>query len=298
MCGFDKRLANDLIVALRAIDTQPKTIAAADQAQQALLAILLEHNHQGAAFLIVYHGVTVAVDKALAAGHLQPRFFFERLAGKFAERHFDGVKAAIGLDTSSDAAKHQLWAPSFAFALPLPIAHFLVGMSCHINLDLAVALAETIRELGLEDDAETIDEIERGHDFVNEILTDEVEASLTLLARQMACPLSQLILDLNAVSLATHVAMLFIREWRTRTFCDARRLLAATSAAERDAICRDIYRRGASVTTKLLALDRLQPLLLPRRAELRRAGFSRLAPRRSPQERMPRLRRLLARLSS
>jgi hypothetical protein len=272
MSSFAEPLAQDLLRALQTIETRPGSIAAADTAQQALLEILSAHQHQGAAFLTVYHGITVAVSQALAAGRLGPRCFFERLAGKFAERHFDGVKAALGLDTTSDAARFQLWEPSFAFdaagsgdtsLLQAPVAHFLVGMSCHINLDLAVALEETIRELGLQDDAATIDEIERGHDLVNDILAAEVEASLTVLAQQMACPLSQLILDLDAVAVAREVAMLIIRQWRAKTFADARRLLAAGSDDEREALRREIYRSGLGVTLALLvALPRLIGLIL------------------------------------
>ena len=46
---------------------------------------------------------------------LTPKPFFERLDGKFAERHFDGVKVELGLDTTTDAARYGLWRPSFAF---------------------------------------------------------------------------------------------------------------------------------------------------------------------------------------
>src|SRR5882672_6083731 len=229
---FPVSLANDLARELARIDTTPRSIIAADRAQGELLAVFDRHGHAAGSFLRIYHGITVAVIAALEDGSLVPRPFFERLAGRFAEKHFDGVKAALGLDTTSDAVRYRLWEPSLAFdnehagsladgrapagpvlALDVPLAHFLVGMSCHINLDLAVSLEETIRELGLDGDPETLDEIERGHDFVDSILAEQVQSSLTALADVLGCPLSRLIVDAKVVPLAGGMAMDMIRGW-------------------------------------------------------------------------------------
>src|SRR5262245_34400298 len=89
--GFPPDVAAALARALERIDTRPTTITAADEAQQQLLAVLEAHGHRAAAFLKVYHGITVAVIDAIAQGRLRPGPFFVRLAGRFAERHFDGV---------------------------------------------------------------------------------------------------------------------------------------------------------------------------------------------------------------
>ena len=235
--GFPVALANDLARELARIDTTPRSIIAADRAQGELLAVFDRHGHAAGSFLRVYHGITVAVIAALEDGSLVPRPFFDRLAGRFAEKHFDGVKAALGLDTTSDAARYRLWEPSLAFdhvdarlladgsepadpllALHVPLAHFLVGMSCHVNFDLAVSLEETIRELGLDGDPETLDEVERGHDFVDSILAEQVQSSLSALADVHGCPLSRLIVDAKLAPLAGGLAMDVIRRWRARTF--------------------------------------------------------------------------------
>src|SRR5579859_6213271 len=202
--GFDADLADALRGALPSIDTAPRSVEAADRAQGQLIDLLDAHGHRAAAFLKVYHGITVAVIEALAEGRLGPRFFFERLPGRFAERHFDGVKAELGLDTTSDAARYQLWRPSFAFDNlppapgPLgkkpPLAHFTVGMCIHINLDLAVALDETLRELEVRD-PRVLEEVERGHEFVDTILAEKVAASTELLAGEMDCPMSKRIIE-------------------------------------------------------------------------------------------------------
>lgn len=259
--GFEPATADALRTALATIDTAPTTCRGADEAQQQLIDVLHAHDHHAAAFLEVYHGITVAVIEALDRGQLGPRAFFERLDGRFAERHFDGVKAELGIGPPTDASRFLLWSPSFALdniapgAGPLgmkpAMAHFTVGMCCHINFDLACALDETIRELGFAGDPAALAEIERGHNFVDTILADKVEGSCELLAAEMACPMSQKILERGAVKTVGDVSMAMIRRWRAKTFVQALQLVRAPDEASRVAIRADIYRSGARKTVRL-----------------------------------------------
>jgi hypothetical protein len=260
--GFDERTAAALVEALKHIDTAPKTVHAADRTQSQLIDVLHAHDHRAAAFLEVYHRITVAVIEALERGELGPRRFFDRLAGRFAERHFDGIKAELGLGMTTDAAKYGLWRPAFAFdnlasnsdtplGMKPPMAHFTVGMCCHINFDLACALDETIRELGFARDKAVLQEIERGHNFVDTILADNVEHSTELLAEKMSCPMSQKILDTNTVKTVGQVSMSMIRRWRAETFVHALQLCAAPDETARAAIRAEIYRAGARKTVRL-----------------------------------------------
>jgi len=258
---FDAKTVVALREALPTIDTRPQTIEAADRAQTQLIDLFRAHDHRSAAFLLVYHGITVAVIEALAAGKLGPHDFFDRLPGKFAERHFDGVKAELGLDTTTDAAKYGLWRPSFAFdnvepgpgplGLRPAMAHFTVGMCCHINFDLACSLDETIRELGYANDKAALEEIERGHNFVDTILADKVEHSTELLVSEMDCPMSKKIRSSGAVKLVGDMSMSMIRRWRAKTFVHALQLSSAPSDEARAAIRDEIYRAGARKTVRL-----------------------------------------------
>jgi hypothetical protein len=65
---FDTETAAALREALPAIDTRPQTVEAADRAQNQLIDLFNAHGHRAAAFLVVYHGITVAVIDALAHG--------------------------------------------------------------------------------------------------------------------------------------------------------------------------------------------------------------------------------------
>jgi hypothetical protein len=259
---FDDKMARALADALPQIDTRPTTIEAADRAQSQLIDLFHAHGHRAAAFLEVYHGITVAVIEALARGVLTPKPFFVRLAGRFAERHFDGVEVELGTGTTTDAAAYGLWRPSFAFdnlegspgttlGSKPPMAHFTVGMCCHINFDLACALDETIRELGYANDAAALEEIERGHNYVDTILTEKVERSCELLATKMDCPMSQKIIESGATKTVGEVSMSMIRRWRAKTFVHAMQLCRASGEAERAQIRREIYRAGARKTVRL-----------------------------------------------
>jgi hypothetical protein len=259
--GFDDATATALRRALAQVDTTPTSVLAADRAQTAVCDLLLSHHHRAAAFLMVYHGITVAVIEAMDQGRLGPRHFFERLPGRFAERHFDGLKAELGLDVASDAARYALWRPSFALdnlepsqsalGTKAPLVHFLVGMCVHINLDLAVSLDETIRELGLAGNAEVLREIERGHDFVDTILTEKVGQSTAMLADRLDCPMSKKILAAGAADLSGQQTMATIRRWRAETFPQAVRLSGAADEGARVALRDEIYRAGARRTVRL-----------------------------------------------
>jgi hypothetical protein len=255
---FDPEVAAALREALPTIDTQPKTIAAADRAQSQLIELFVAHDHLAAAFLEVYHGITVAVKDALDRGVLGPRPFFERLDGKFAERHFDGIKAELGIGSETDAHRFGLWRPSFSYdnspaVVAAPMAHFTVGMCCHINFDLATSLDETIRELGFENDAAVLAEIERGHNYVDTILHEQVERSCELLAEKFGCPMSKSIIEKGAVKTVGDVSMAMIRRWRAKTFVYAMQLCKATDA-ERETIRLEIYRSGAKKTVRLFGM--------------------------------------------
>jgi hypothetical protein len=259
--GLDPATAAALTAALPSIDTRPQTIEAADRAQSQLIDLFRAHGHRGAAFLLVYHEITVAVIDALERGLLGPKHFFQRLDCKFAERHFDGLKVELGIDTITDASRYGLWRPSFAFdnadCGPTPLglkpamAHFTVGMCCHINFDLACALDETIRELGYANDAAALEQIERGHNYVDTILAEKVERSTELLATELDCPMSKKIRESGAVKTVGEVSMSMIRRWRAKTFVHAMQLCRAPDEGARAALRLEIYKAGARKTVRL-----------------------------------------------
>ena len=113
------------------------------------------------------------------------------------------------------------------------------------------SLDETIRELGVEREDAVLEEVERGHNFVDTILTEKVGRSTELLAAELDCPMSKKILERGAVEAAGAQTMATIRRWRAETFPHAKRLATAAGDAERAKIREEIYRTGARRTVRL-----------------------------------------------
>ena len=104
-----------------------------------------------ACFNGLYLCVTRAVREALP--RFAARAFVERLDVVFAEFYFEAYRAATAGAWSSRA-----WAPLFEASdarRVLPLQFALAGMNAHINNDLAYALVQTWRELGLEPGVDT-----------------------------------------------------------------------------------------------------------------------------------------------
>jgi hypothetical protein len=92
-------------------------------------------------FAILYRNVTVKVKEGIQAGAFEDGARMERLDVIFANRYLDAYDSyRRGAPTS------KCWLASFRAAdnwFPIVLQHLLLGMNAHINLDLAVAAAET-----------------------------------------------------------------------------------------------------------------------------------------------------------
>lgn len=94
----------------------------------------------------MYLRVTELVEEQLAGGYFTNREFLERLDVVFAQLYLDAVAAARAGEVVA-----QCWEPVFAArrAPRASIQFAVAGMNAHINHDLAVALVETCRQLGI-----------------------------------------------------------------------------------------------------------------------------------------------------
>jgi hypothetical protein len=92
-------------------------------------------------FAVLYRDVTVQVRQAIAAGRFEDGPRMERLDVIFANRYLD----ALDCHWRRDKLTHS-WETAFKAAHtrpPIILQHLLLGMSAHINLDLAIAAAQT-----------------------------------------------------------------------------------------------------------------------------------------------------------
>ena len=92
-------------------------------------------------FAAMYRAVTAEVQRGIAGGRFADGARMERLDVVFANRYLDALAAwRAGRPTS------RCWARAFEAASrwpPVIVQHLLLGMNAHINLDLAIAAAET-----------------------------------------------------------------------------------------------------------------------------------------------------------
>jgi len=91
-------------------------------------------------FAVLYRNVTARVRDEIAAGSFEDGPRMERLDVVFANRYFEAYDQAMRRGQPSES-----WSVAFGAAgrrPPVILQHLLLGMSAHINLDLAIAAAQ------------------------------------------------------------------------------------------------------------------------------------------------------------
>lgn len=126
--------------------------------------VILRSRQEGSClgyFALLYRNVTVKVKEGIQAGVFEDGARMERLDVIFASRYLDAYDCyRRGAGTS------KCWLASFRAAdswFPIVLQHLLLGMNAHINLDLAVAAAETAP-------GDRIDGLKYDFDRINDIL--------------------------------------------------------------------------------------------------------------------------------
>lgn len=125
-------------------------------------------------FAALYRRVTIKIRKNIADGTFDNPKLLEQLACTFAGRYFAALEALYA--GMSPTAPWQVAFDASKRRRPLILQHLLLGMNAHINLDLAIASAETSPSLEI---------LKLKSDFmhVNAILAAEVPAVLRAMSK-------------------------------------------------------------------------------------------------------------------
>jgi hypothetical protein len=247
----------------RYLHERPTSVHEALAALNAVTAWLADHGDQRAAFPDIYGIITRRVAESVALGadgfFLEPRWI-SRLAGRFCERYLETLRWSL------DAGAQDTGAWSIAYACcdlgdMLPVHHVILGLSAHINYDLALGIAATIAELGGADDPAQLARYKHDHDAVNCLLRASVPEAFDHLIERHACPASKLIYR-HAYGVAEWVAMYVLTTWRERVWADAIEMLHATTPAARDKVKRRLERRSRRFA-RLLAIPGIVPVPAP-----------------------------------
>ncbi len=212
---------------------------------------LREARHPHAPFPDIYSIITRRVAESVEDGRrvfLEPEWI-SRLSGKFCDRYLDTLMWALRGEEQDCAA----WKESYRHesrGRNIPAEHVVQGLSAHINYDLALGIAENIREFGFSQDARMLARYKRDHDTVNHLLQASIDESFNHLIHDHGCDLSETV-RLRMYTLAKRVIMEVLKRWRKRVWTDAMALLAASDERSRAAIVRRMDRRAGWLGRRL-----------------------------------------------
>jgi hypothetical protein len=249
--------------ALLAIDTVTERLCAAGDAR--------------AAFPDIYGIITRRVAESVALGEGDGALFYEprwisRLAGRFAERYLETLRWSMDGEPQ-DAGAWEVAYQACQIQGTLPIQHVMLGISAHINFDLAIGIHRTILELGATD-AATLRRYKHDHDAVNDLLRASFPEAFDHLIERHRCEGARFIFH-RAYGLAEWATMRVLERWRGRVWNDAMEMLHAPTTAAQEEIVSRLERRSRRYARMLSV--RLTLHAAPT-APARR-GFGRAAPR-------------------
>jgi hypothetical protein len=222
-----------------------------------------------AAFPEVYGVITRRVlieTRAPRPGFLEPGWI-DRLMGRFCERYLET------LDWSLRAAPQdcEAWRLAYWYAdaeLTVPLQDVIFGISAHINYDLAIGIAENIREHGHARDPAMLARYKHDHDFVNVLLRECLPECVARVRERHGCRTTELVWR-TAAPLFVRSTLATLGVWREHVWGDVLRLLAASSEDERRAVLRAMDRRSGRIGRAIAGLSAgwlVGRAVLPRRA--------------------------------
>jgi hypothetical protein len=268
------------------IPRHPKTVHEARRALDAVTERLLAEGDARAAFPDVYGIITRRVAESVEiserqgqGGRTEEAFFWaprwiSRLAGHFCERYLETLAWSL----SGAAQDAGAWDATYAACHErgmLPLQHVLLGLSAHINFDLAIGIHRTILEHGATDPA-TLRRYRHDHDAVNDLLRASIPEAFDHLIHRHACEATALVFH-RAYAFAEWATMRVLASWRARVWDDAMALLHATSDGARRTIV-DRMERLSRRYARILALPGALPV--PRHAARDRRPAGVLSARR------------------
>lgn len=131
----------------------PHTIDEVIARMDAIIAHSIETSSRLGYFAALYRRVTIEVKKNIALGTFTNPELLAKLAVTFAGRYFDAYE--LYQNNERPTAPWEVAFGASKRRYPIILQHLLLGMNAHINLDLAIASADTspgIDILGLKQD--------------------------------------------------------------------------------------------------------------------------------------------------
>jgi hypothetical protein len=223
--------------ALRALDTVSTVMQRAGDAR--------------AAFPDIYAIITRRVAEEVARPDCvfwEPAWI-SRLAGRFCEIYLETLEASLaGRQQACDA-----WELAYKYGAAgasVPAQDAFLGLSAHINYDLALGITATIEEFGHADDERMLTRYKHDHDQVNTLLHECVFVALERLVERHGCVLSGIVHG-RARRTARWLTMQVLQRWRAHVWGVVLAMLRARRSGERELVVAAMGRRAATIARVL-----------------------------------------------
>jgi len=238
----------------------PTDAAQAHAALDYVADLLLRAGDARAAFPDIYAVITrrVAEDVARPDGPFLEPAWISRLAGCFCTRYLETLRRAMGGGPQDTTAWTCAYDSIDAAGMP-PVQHALLGLSAHINYDLALGIHATIVEHGHAEDRAAIARYKHDHDQINALLAASITEAFQRLIERHRCATTAWLE--RAGRLTRWFTMELLARWRTQVWAEVEALLRARTKAQRARVVRRMGARagriGAVLRRPLPALPRL-----------------------------------------
>ena len=178
-----------MLIAIDDVEWRPGDAVAALASLETVTARLREVHDARAVFLDIYRVITQRVVTVLrtsnAGGFLEPDWL-SGLTGRFAEDALLAVRASLKGDDTGCVAWH--FASAYAAAgETLPCENALLGVSAHVNHDLAFAVSDYLRARRATLDAVQLKRYQHDYFHVNQLLRDCVQECIRVLVDRYHC---------------------------------------------------------------------------------------------------------------
>jgi hypothetical protein len=229
---------------LDGIDLHPRDVEAALEGLDTVVRRLAARNDSRAVFPDVYGVITRNVAREVRKGSeglfLEPAWI-SRLAGRFAERYFETLAWSL----TGQAQDCDAWALAYRAAeggATIPLDDAALGISAHINFDLALGLWQTIEEVG-DTSPEQLARYKHDHDAVNALLAESLPEAVGRLVERYDCPVTPWLRG-RALPLTREVALFGLARWRAHVWEDVLALVHAPGEAARQAVSHSAHARA------------------------------------------------------
>jgi len=213
-----------------------------------------------AIFPDIYAIITQNVRDALTQGYFLEPKFISTLAGCFAGQYLETLAHSL-TGTAQDSSAWGLAYQRAAAAEALPVEHAALGISAHINYDLALGIYQTILRLGIDKDAEALARFKRDHDAVNDLLEKSLPECLERLMGTYSCQATPLLTGAFR-RFAHRRIMSMLCRWRERVWENVLALLGAETDEARQLVVEKMGRTALREGQVMSALCRTSRALV------------------------------------